>query len=239
MDVEAVVHPDQRREQPDRAGAGDQRGPRLPERPRAHRPDLLPGLGHHGGRLEQHPEDPQRGVELGVETRLDPPPLRHEAVDLLDAPLGVEPVAAHVPLTRRAVGARHRVRPPDDADHQVPGRQARHGPGIQDPAQGLVAEDEPLPARGRPAVGARGDLHVRPADPDGDRFDQDRAHALVRLGNLLVSDRPGNQGLDGHGLHRAAACSAAARGARIAWESMPPEIVRASNPFCRRIRVAE
>ena len=201
VDVEPVLDADQGGEHADRAGAGDQRVPGFPEGPRSHGRDQFPGLGHHGGRLEQHSEDAEGGVELGEVPGFDPPAFGHEPVDLLDAPLGVLPVAAHVPLTDGTVGAGYRVGAPDDPDDEVAGLQAAARPGIHDPAEGLVAEDEPVPPGGRPAVGARGDLDVGSADADGHRLDQDRAGALVRFGDLLEANRPRNPRLHRDGLH--------------------------------------
>ena len=189
VDVEPELDADHGREHADRAGTGDQHLPRLPERARPHGRDQLPGLRDHGGRLEQHREEAERRVHLGEVARLDPPALGHEPVDLLDAPLGVLPVAAHVPFTDRAVGARHRVGASDDPDDQVTGLHAAVRPRVHDPTQRLVAEDQPLPPRGRPAVRARGDLHVRPADAHRHRLDQDRPGALVRFGDLLEANR--------------------------------------------------
>ena len=74
-------------------------------------------------------EEAERRIHLGEVARLDPPSLGHEPVDLLDAPLGVLPVAAHVPFPDRAVGARHRVGAANDPDDQVAGLQAAFGPG--------------------------------------------------------------------------------------------------------------
>ena len=134
-------------------------------------------------------EEAERRVDLREVARLDPPALGHEPVDLLDAALGVLPVAAHVPLADRAVGARHRVGAADDPDDQVAGLQAAVRPRVDDPAQRLVTEDQTLAPRGRPAVRARGDLDVGAADADRDRLDQDRAGALVGFGDILVANR--------------------------------------------------
>ena len=63
---------------------------------------VVPGLGEDAGRLEQHAKDAQIGVDLDGEFRLDAEALGAVAVPLLDAALGVAPVAAHVPF---ALGA--------------------------------------------------------------------------------------------------------------------------------------
>jgi hypothetical protein len=196
VDVEPFLDADQGREQADRAGAGDQHRTRMPERAGAHRTDELPGLGHHGGRLHQHPEVAERGIHLGEVTRLDPPALGHESVDLLDATLGVLPVAAHVPFADRTVGARNRVGAPDDPDDQITRFHAAVGPRVHDPPQRLVAEDDPLTPGGCPAVGAGGDLGVGSADADCDCVDQNRAGARVRVGDFFETNRIRDPGLD-------------------------------------------
>ena len=143
----------------------------------------------------------QRGIHLGEVTRLDPPALGHEPVDLLDAALGVLPVAAHVPFADRAVRARHRVGAPDDPDDQVTGLHAAVGPRVDDPAQRLVAEDDPLPPRGCPAVGAGGDVDVGSADAYCDRLNQNRAGALVGFGDFFAAKRVRDSGLNRDCLH--------------------------------------
>jgi len=226
---------------PMRAAAGDQGGAGLPERPGSHGRDLLPGLGHHGGWLEQHAQDAERGVDLGVVARLYPPALGHEPVDLLDAAFGVLPVAAHVPLADRAVGAGHRVRAPDDPDDQVAALQPAVRADVHHPTEGLVAQDQPVPAGGRPAVRPGGDLHVRAADAHRDRLHQDGPGALVRFGDVLVADGPRHPRRDADGLHRAPAAPVAAGvaiGAIMACESIPPDLTLAWKPCCSRIRVA-
>ena len=148
------------------------------------------------------PSRPRAGSSLVTKLGLDPPSLRHEAVELLDAPLGVLPVAAHVPLTHRAVAARHRVRAPDDAHDEVPGLQPGCRPRVEDPAQGLVSEHEPVAPRWGPTVVAGGNLDVGPADPDCHGLHEHRPGALLGLGHLLVAHRSRHAGLHGHCLHR-------------------------------------
>ena len=76
----------------------------------------------------------QLRIDADEVLRLDPPPLGHEPVHLLDSPLGVPAVGAHVPLTHGAVRARRRIGAAHDADdmvaHGQPGRS-----GIDHPAQ--------------------------------------------------------------------------------------------------------
>src|SRR6266511_6276075 len=120
--------------------------------------DVVPRLGHHRGRLEQHPDIGERRIQSHGELRGDPVLLPGEAVQSLDAVLGVAAVAAHVPLTDRATGTRLRVGPADDAHDEVPLRQPAIGRRLPYPAQRLVPEDQPALARRRFAVLAGGDL---------------------------------------------------------------------------------
>ena len=100
---------------------------------------------------EQHAEEPERRVDPHRVLGLDPPALGHEAVDLLDAALGVLAVAAHVPLADGAVRARDGVGPAHDADDQVALLQAAARAGVDDPAERLVAEHQPVLARAAPS----------------------------------------------------------------------------------------
>src|SRR4030095_13401932 len=97
MNVQTALLPEEGSEKADRPSPGDQRSSRLPEGALAHRDDLFPGLGDDSCGLQQATEAPERTVHLHRLLRLDPPALGHEAVDLLDATLGVLTVAAHVP----------------------------------------------------------------------------------------------------------------------------------------------
>ena len=89
--------------------------------------DLLPGLGEHAGRLGEHAQLAEPGIDGDGEVRLERHQLGAVAVPALDAALGVEPVAAHVPLAARAAGAGLGVGPAHDARHQVAGLEARAG----------------------------------------------------------------------------------------------------------------
>jgi len=122
-------------------------------------------------------------------------------VDLLDATLRVLPVPAHVPLADRAGGTGDRVRAADDADDEVALLERARRARVEDPAQRLVAEDEAVVPGRRPAVLPLGDLDVRPADADGDGFDEDRALADLRLGDLFEAGGAGLHRFDGDGLH--------------------------------------
>ena len=153
--VQPALGADEGRQQPDRPRAGDEHGSRLPVRALADQAHLLPRLGDDGGRLEEHAEQAERAVHLHRVLRLDAPPLGHEAVDLLDAALGVLAVAAHVPFADGAIGARHGIRPADDADDEVPLPQRAAPAWIEDPAQRLVPEHQAGLAGRRPPVLAR------------------------------------------------------------------------------------
>ena len=119
--LEPVLLADQRRQQADRPGAGHEH--RLAAaRTRAGRPasTCSHALATTVVGSSSTPRMPSERRDLHRVLGLDAPALGHEAVDLLDAALGVLAVAAHVPLADGAVRARHGVRPPDDADDQVP-----------------------------------------------------------------------------------------------------------------------
>src|SRR5665213_1015579 len=113
MHFKPALRPKQRRQQSDRTGAGDQYDARLPRRAaRADPLDLLPGLGDHAGRLQQHAMVLERRIDLDDEIRLDAELLATVTVALLDAALGVLAVAAHVPFADSAGRTRHRIGPP-------------------------------------------------------------------------------------------------------------------------------
>ena len=185
MDLESQLLADQRRQKTDRPGAGDEHGARLPEGPLTDHAHLLPRLRDDGRGLEQHAEQAERWIDLHDVLGLDPPPLGHEPVDLLDAALGVLAVPAHVPLAHRAVRTRHGVGPPDDADHQIALLERGVRAWVHDPAQRLVPEHEARLALRRPAVLALDDLDVGPAHADRDGFHEDRPAACVRLGDVF------------------------------------------------------
>src|SRR4029450_9364509 len=69
--VEAALLAHQRREEADRAGAGDEQYPRLPgTRPMADAVGMVPGLGKNAGRLEQDTENSPCRIDLDRELRL-------------------------------------------------------------------------------------------------------------------------------------------------------------------------
>ena len=176
MDLEPALHAHQRREQADRAGAGDQQPPRLPGvEPPADALDVIPGLGDDARRLQQHAELAERRIDLDRVTRLDAKPLGAEAVQALDAALGVAAVAAHVPFAGGAGRAGHRIGPPHDADDVVAGGEAAAGRRLDHLAVGFMAEHQPLAAGRRLAVGAGDDFAVGAADAERQRAHQHRA----------------------------------------------------------------
>jgi hypothetical protein len=91
---------------------------------------MVPGFGHDRGRFQEHSEIAQTRVHLDEELRRDPESLSGVPVVLLDAPLGVQAVAAHVPLADGAVRARKGVRPAHDGDHQLAGSKAASVRGL-------------------------------------------------------------------------------------------------------------
>src|SRR5262249_14758061 len=119
VDLEPPLPSEKGGEEPDRPRPRHEDGPRLPEGTPADGYDLLPGLRDHGRGLEQDAEDPEGAVDLDHIFGIEPPALGHEAVDLFDATFGVLAVAAHVPLTHRAVRARNGIGAADDTDHKV------------------------------------------------------------------------------------------------------------------------
>src|SRR5262249_49192340 len=125
MHLEPALLAHEARQEADRTGAGHQHGARTPgARARADALGLVPRLGDDARRLDQHPEDAERRIDLDCEIGLDAELLGAEPVALLDAALDVAAVAAHVPLAGRAGRARDRIRPAHDTDEVVAGREA-------------------------------------------------------------------------------------------------------------------
>ena len=145
MDLQAALDGQQGGEQADGAGPDDQDDLGVPDRPGGDPFDVVPGLGDHARRLEQHPGPFQGRVELDHVAGADAVALAQEPVQLLDAVFGVAAVMAHVPLAGGATQARLGVGLADDANHQVARPQVARGRGLQDPAEGLMAEHQPLP----------------------------------------------------------------------------------------------
>ena len=139
----------QRGEKPDRPGAGDKHLLRCPRRPVADLFNVVPGLGHDGGGLEQHAENPEDGIHRDQVLRVDTVALGRVAVTALDASLGVPAVQAHIPVPRCARRTRNRVAPADDADHEVSGTETGPRGCLDNPAQRFVPDDEAVLARRR------------------------------------------------------------------------------------------
>ena len=136
--VVAALSRQQGGEQPDGPGAGDEYPGGGPGGPAADLLDVVPGLGHDGGRFEQHAEGAEGGIHRDQVVGADAVPLGGIAVPGLDAPLGVLAVGAHVPVTGRAGRAGNGVGLADDADDQVslgriryPVRPRPPGPAIR------------------------------------------------------------------------------------------------------------
>ena len=73
--------------------------------------------------------------------------------------------------------------------------------GLGHPAQGLVAEDQTLPAPGRGPVLAGHDLLVRAANADGDGLDHYGAVLGGLLGDVRELGAPGAPRYQGDGPH--------------------------------------
>jgi hypothetical protein len=122
-------------------------------------------------------------------------------VDLLDPALGVAAVAAEVELAARARLARLGVGPADHADDEVAGGEAAARRRLAHAAERLVAEDQPLGARRRPAVVAVDDLAVGAAHPEGDAVDEQLAVAGLGIGHVGDGRGAGLEGDDGQRAH--------------------------------------
>src|SRR6185503_15933980 len=104
--------------------------------------DMVPCLGDHAGRLQQHAEFAKVRIDLDGEAWLDAKPLGAEAVQALDAALGVAAVSAHVPFAGGTGRARHRIGPPHDADDPVTDCEAAATRRLDYFAEGFMAEHE-------------------------------------------------------------------------------------------------
>src|SRR5262249_46502079 len=121
MHVKTPLHSHQGRQQADGTGASDKQYFRAPP-PRALADALgvVPRLGQNAGGLQKDAKNPQCGVDLDRELRFDAEVFGPVAVALLDTPLSVTPVAAHVPFAgsaRDRAGVRFRQRGPPGRGH--------------------------------------------------------------------------------------------------------------------------
>src|SRR5581483_6091451 len=126
--------------------------------------------------------------------------LRAIAVALLDAALGVKPVAAHVPLADRAARARLRIGPAHDADDVIAGLEPAIRGRFDHAGQRLVPEHETVIACRRPAILAAQDLGVGPAHAHREHLRQHGALAAIRLTDVV---EPRGAGLAGNHRDRA------------------------------------
>ena len=182
----------QRRQQPDRAGARYQQAARPPRfRSGADPLDVIPCFGQDAGRLEEHAQKSERGIDPHRELRLDAKAIRTIAVAFLDTTLGVKAVAAHVPFAGGAGTARNRIGAADDADDEVAGREAARARRALDAPQRLVPQDQPRLAGRRGAVLAGNDLAVGAANTERHRAHEHAAIRHTRLGHILQAGRPG------------------------------------------------
>src|SRR5262249_5594759 len=123
------------------------------------------------------------------------------AVPLLDAALGVAPVAAHVPLSGRARDARHGIGPAHDADDEIAGCEAATLGCRLDRAQRFTAENEALLTGRRKARAAVEDSAAGPGHPERQGAHQNRAIRLRWFGDLLEPRRVGGAGRNGDCAH--------------------------------------
>ena len=186
--VVAALDRQQGGEQADRAGARDEHRLWRPGRPAADLLDVVPGLGDHGGRLEQHAQLSQRRADRHQVPGVDAVPLAGVPVAAGYPPFGVAAVQAHVPVPGRARRARIRIGAAHDADDEVTDGEPATGRRRNHPAQRLVPDDQPvLPRRRRPVL-AVDDLQVGPADAHRLGLDKDGTVPLRRLRHLAEGD---------------------------------------------------
>ena len=162
---------------------------------------VVPGLGEDAGGLEQDAEHTQAPVDLDGEFRSDTETLGAVTVPLLDAALGVAPVAAHVPLAGGAGDARLRVGTAHDADNEVARRHAAVLGRRLDLAERFMAEHETWLARRSRAVDAGQDFAVGCAHAQRQGAHQNRAIRVGRFGDLIETCRIGDAGRDGDSAH--------------------------------------
>ncbi len=104
------------------------------------------------------------GSSLNGKSGFDAPTLRAESVALLDAAFGVFAVAAHVPFAGRAGDARDGIGTANDADDQIAFVESAVCGRFFHAAERLVAEDQVIAARRRPAVLGGNELEIGSAN---------------------------------------------------------------------------
>jgi len=154
MDLETALRADQRRQQTDRTGARHQQPLwRKCARSPADIIDLIPGFDHDAGRLDQHARQTESSIDLDGEFRLDAKALSGVTMSLLDAALGVSPVAAHVPFADGAGRTRQRIGAPHDADDQIARNQTTIGRGSLDTPERFMSQHQSCLTGRRGTVG--------------------------------------------------------------------------------------
>ena len=146
---------------------------------------MIPGLGDHAGRLEQHAGNAERRIDFDEEIRLDPEKLGTKAVPLLDAAFGVKAIAAHVPLADAAGGTGNGIGPAHDADDEIAGVDAAIGGRRLHDAERFMPDHQPPLARRSPTVTPGYDFAVGAADPDCHGAHQNRAVRQRWIGNVF------------------------------------------------------
>src|SRR6185312_7324032 len=143
----------------------------------------------------------KRRIDLDQEGRLHAEMLGAIAVTLLDAALGVEPVAAHVPRILRASRTRHGVGPPHDPRDEVSFGEAGAFGRVEHTAERFMSKDEAILPGRRPAIESGGNFAIGAANTERERLHQHRAFARRRLGDGFKADGISNAGADGQGTH--------------------------------------
>src|SRR6185437_9053663 len=182
LDAEQACH------QPDRPGAGDQRPAPLEERAPRDLVDLVPGLSQNRRWLQQNAEFAELREDGHGEIRLHAPVFASVPMQADDPALAEAVVPAHVPFPCGTCGARYRIRPADDADDEIAGREARSRWCLDHLAETLVADDQPFFTAWRGTVGAVRDLPVGPADTDRPPAHQQSTIVQVRMRDLLDTE---------------------------------------------------
>jgi hypothetical protein len=88
------------------------------------------------------------------------------------------------------MGTRYGIGASDDADDQIAALEAAGRRRLEHAPERLVADDEPLAPRWRPAVGAANDLEISPAHTHGQAFDEEVAGAWSHVADLVHAHRP-------------------------------------------------
>src|SRR3954471_18798519 len=114
--------------------------------------DVLPGLRDYAGRFEQDARVAQVRLQANCKLRSKLDALRAEAVELLDAVLGIAAVLAHVPFADPTRGTRHGIRMAHDASDEIAALEATPRRRLLHFAEQLVSEHEPFATGRRYAV---------------------------------------------------------------------------------------